>query len=656
MIKSKRIDKSGKVEIKMAKIISFDIWDTIIKRKCHPEEIKLATARYIILKYENKLKEKYKNIYEILKKRDEIEAEECKKNKENGFDDECRILDVFKILEKEIFEENIEIEEELLKEEIDQEKRVIYINPEILPIFEKYKDLKMYCISDFYMSSDNLEELLDYLNLPIKIEKIYSSADYLLNKRTGNLYKKAEEELGIKPEEHIHVGDNVYSDIEMANSLGIETIKTTKQEFNFVPEKGRRFEFDLSTIKKEEKTKEEKLFNTGVDLAPLLYFFGYSIVEYAIKNKIDKVYYATREGETFIKIHEIIKENNPFGVNLPESEIIEVSRMGTFSASLKEMSIMELLRLWSQYREQSMKALFKTLAIDIKPYQKYMDKYNIDIEEKILCPWFDIRVQELFQDKKFVESVNKELKVKKEELLEYFEKSKNMVNDEKDMFMVDIGWRGTIQDNLAHIFTNKKIGGYYLTLYDYYNLQPKNTYKISYLNDKNIRDNEVASMITLLEWIYNPGTGSVIEYKQGEALRRAKTEETDIVKKYIKPMQEGMFEAAKVINEYMKYHPYEAEETKEYVYNLIRKTKENPSKELIEAYYSMVFNDTFGTAEYVEKDDKLTALQKLNIFKCRDMLRKESWKEAFIVYNDIEYMNALTGAKSFARKILGKSK
>ena len=51
----------------MAKIISFDIWDTIIKRKCHPEETKLATSRYIILKYEKELKDKYKNIYEILK-------------------------------------------------------------------------------------------------------------------------------------------------------------------------------------------------------------------------------------------------------------------------------------------------------------------------------------------------------------------------------------------------------------------------------------------------------------------------------------------------------------------------------------------------------------------------------------------------------------
>ena len=224
---------------------NYQLWDTIIKRKCHPEEIKLATARYIILKYENDIKDKYKNIYEILKKRDEIEAEECKKNKENGHDDECRIIDVFKILQKEIFKNELgDISEELLKEEIKAEKRAIFINPEILPIFERYKDLKMYCISDFYMGADSLKELLDYLKLPVKIEKIYSSADYLLNKRSGNLYKKAEEELNIKPKEHIHVGDNQYSDIEMAQSLGIETIKTTKTDFDFVPEKARRFNFD----------------------------------------------------------------------------------------------------------------------------------------------------------------------------------------------------------------------------------------------------------------------------------------------------------------------------------------------------------------------------------------------------------------------------
>lgn len=639
----------------MKKIISFDIWDTIIKRKCHPEEIKLHTANYIILKYENKLKEKYKNIYEILRLRDETEANICQENMKNGYDNECKIKDVFEKLQKEIFKENVnDISEELLREEIEQEKRCIFTNPEILPIFEKYKDLKMYCISDFYMSADSLRELLDYLQLPVKIEKIYSSADYLLNKRSGRLYKKVEEELNISPKEHIHVGDNQYSDIEVAQCLGIETIKTTKTEFDFIPEKDRKFNIDLSTVKRNESSKENRIFNTGVELAPLLYFFGYSIVEYAIKNKIDKVYYQTREGETFIKIHKLIKQNNPFGVQLPEYDIMEVSRMATFSASLKEFSIPELLRLWSQYRSQSMSTLFKTLAIDITPYKQYMGKYDISINEDIINPWFDLRVQKLCSDKEFTNKINAELDRKRKELINYFEQKKNIYNNEEPLFVVDIGWRGTIQDNLAYIYPNKIIEGYYLTLYDFYNLQPQNTYKISYLDDISIRDNEVASIITLLEWIYNPGTGSVIEYKEGEAIRKAKDRETKIVKEYIKPMQEGMLEGAKIINEYMKYHPYQAEESKKFVYKLIRKIKTKPSKELVDAYYSMVFNDTFGTAEYVEKDDKLSTKDRLNIFRCRNLLRKELWKEAFIIHNDIEYMNALTGVKGGLRRILGK--
>lgn len=639
----------------MDKIISFDIWDTIINRKCHPEEIKLHTAKYIVLKYEKQLKEKYKNIYEILKERDYIEEKLCKINKENGKDDECRIIEVFKELQKNIFKDEInDISEELLKEELEQEKRCIFINPDILPIFEKYKDLKMYCISDFYMGANSLEILLEYLKLPVKIEKIYSSADYLLNKRTGNLYKQAEKELGITPNEHIHVGDNQYSDIEVAQKLGIETIKIVKAEYEFVPERERRLDFNLDSLKKDVKDQNDRLFNSGVDLAPLLYFFGYSIVEYAIKNKIDTVYYQTREGETFIKIHELIKENNPFGVQLPECDTMEVSRMATFSASLKEFSIAELLRLWSQYRVQSMKALFKTLAINIEPYKEFFGKYDINIEENIVEPWFNVKVQNLCADKEFTDKIQIQLNEKRNELLKYFEEKKNITNDGNPLFVVDIGWRGTIHDNLAHIFDNKQIDGYYLTLYDFYNIQPKNTKKISYLDDEKIRNNEIACIITLLEWIYNPGTGSVIQYKDGEAIRKAKEEEREIVKKYIKPLQEGMFEGAKLINEYMKYHPYEARETKRYVYELIKKIKTNPSKELVEAYYSMVFNDTFGTAEYVEKEAKLKGIQKYNVIKCRNILRNEYWKEAFIIYNDIEYMNILTSIKGTIRKLLGK--
>lgn len=635
-------------------IISFDIWDTIIKRKCHPEEIKLYIAKYITLKYECKLKEEYKDIYKILIKRDDIESQLYKEDIENGNDGEYKIIDVFKRLQDEIFKEKIEdISKELLKEEINQEKRTIYINPDILPIFDKYKNLKMYCISDFYMDENSLMDLLEYLKLPVKIEKVFSSADYLLNKKTGRLYKKMEEEIGITQKEHIHVGDNEYSDIEVAKKMGIETIKIQKSSSNFIPEPGRKIEIDTSSIKLKSDKEYDRLFNEGINIAPLLYFFVYSIVEYSIKNNIPKVYYFTREGETFIKIHEIIKENNPFGVEIPDCEILEVSRMGTFSASLNEFSIMQLLRLWSQYRKQSMKTLFKTLAIDIEPFKKYFSKYDINISEDIYEPWFDVRIHQLCVDEEFLTKINLKLKEKREELLNYF-KHKGITNDETPLFIVDIGWRGTIQDNLAHIFTNKKIDGYYLTLYDYYNLQPKNTSKISYIDDKNVRDNEVGSMITLLEWIYNPGTGSVIEYKDGKPIRKVKEDEKNVVEKYIKPLQDGMLEASKLINEYMKYHSYDLKELKQYVYKLMKNIKEKPSKELINVYYNMVFNDTFGTNEYVRKDKKLSIIEKLNIFKCRNMLRKESWKEAFIEYNNMKYMNLLINFKKLIKKVIGR--
>lgn len=102
-----------------------------------------------------------------------------------------------------------------------------------------------------------------------------------------------------------------------------------------------------------------------------------------------------------------------------------------------------------------MKALFKTLAIDIGPYKTFMGKYDINIEENIVDPWFDVRVQRLCADEEFKSRIQIELDRKKEELLRYFKDKKNIKQDNKPLFTVDIGWRGTIQDNLAYIFPEK---------------------------------------------------------------------------------------------------------------------------------------------------------------------------------------------------------
>ena len=87
----------------MQKVISFDIWDTLIKRKCHPEEIKLFTMRYMLFKYEEEIVEEYRDSYILLRERNTIESEICRKNEKKGKDGECKIKDVFVELQIKVF-------------------------------------------------------------------------------------------------------------------------------------------------------------------------------------------------------------------------------------------------------------------------------------------------------------------------------------------------------------------------------------------------------------------------------------------------------------------------------------------------------------------------------------------------------------------------
>lgn len=638
----------------MQKIISFDVWDTLLKRKCNPEEIKLFTARYLLFKYEDRVKKEYRDIYTILNERDKIEAEICTENEQNGYDAECCILDVFDRLQNRIFMQNEKsVREELLKVEVKHEKNMIYANPDALEIMDKYKENKMYCISDFYMGKDSLKEILDSVSeLKDKFEDIYSSADYLLNKKSGNLYKKFENDIGISPDNHIHVGDNMYSDIESAQKIGIETIQMKKYgEYEFSATRSRAFNFELDSLKIEKPEKNiDRLYNVGIDLAPLLYFFVNNLVEYGIRNGVEDIFYQTREGETFIKVHELIRENNIYELELPKSKILEVSRVATFGASLKEISVTELLRLWSQYRTQSMKSLFKTLNIDIKKYEKIIRKYGIDENENIDEPWFNPSIHKLFSDEEFRTGMNKELSEKRSALVKFFE-SKKIYNDNKPMLVVDLGWRGTIQDNLAYIYPQKHITGYYYALYDYYNVQPDNTSKFAYIKSKEICNEYIAPMITLFEMLFNPESGSVVGYNGNTALRKVKESEYNTVKNFTSHIQKGMMDGARKINEYLKYHPYTNDEFDNFIYCVIKNMKEEPSKDLVEAYYSLVHNDTFGTGEYVDKRQKISKLDKINIIKCRRLLLEEQWKEAFMIHNDTKLLCYILKFKAKLRSI-----
>ena len=657
------------------KVITFDIWDTIIKRTCHPEEIKVHTLRYYYYKEYNKIKEEYRNELTLYRLRDSIEVEEYEKAREKGVDGECNFREVLATLIERTHlgteKEKETLKKELPEYEIEREIEKTYINPLITDIFKKYDKNKKYCISDFYMPKEDLIKILNAHGLDKKFEKVYVSADIMKTKRDeGHLFEYFSEKENIKYENMIHVGDNQHSDIDMAGRYGIETIKIPNpKKYNFDINNLGNIDLKLENIKKDAKTenlakltrenlKEYKnsLYNQGIEFSAIAYYYIYDIIVDAVRKGYDKIYYQTREGETFIKFHEIIEKNNPVPLKVPKAELIEVSRVATFAASLDEFNVQNLLRIWSQYRAQSMKALFKSLDIDIEKYNEYFKKYDIDKEMTIYEPWFNFKVTTLLQDKEFKKEIEKELKEKRERLLEYL-KGKGIENKEGNkIYLVDIGWRGTIQDNLAFVLDKVHIEGGYIALFDYYNPQRENVAKRAFIRDSKVTWEYVALTLTIYEMMFSSDTKSVAGYENGKAIRKGKKEEVDFVKNIILPIREGMIDGAKYIAKFMKERDIMEDMYLGYIYNVAREIKENPSKILVEAYYSLVYNETFGTGEYLNGRQKVTGLKRFNIIYVRNLMRNEPWKESLIVGNDLGFYVWLLNHKHIVPDTLRKGK
>ena len=657
------------------KVITFDIWDTILKRTCHPEEIKVHTLRYYYYKEYFKIKEEYRNELTLYRLRDSIEVEEYEKARERGVDGECNFREVLATLIERTHlgteKEKEALKKELPEYEIEREIEKTYINPLITDIFKKYDKNKKYCISDFYMPKEDLIKILNAHGLDKKFEKVYVSVDIMKTKRDeGHLFEYFSEKENIKYENMIHVGDNQHSDIDMAKRYGIETIKIPNpKKYNFDINNLGNIDLKLDNIKKDTSTEnlakltrenlkeyKKSLYNQGIEFSAIAYYYIYDIIIDAVLKGYDKIYYQTREGETFIKFHEIIEKNNPFPFKVPKAELIEVSRVATFAASLDEFNVQNLLRIWSQYRAQSMKALFKSLDIDIEKYNEYFKKYDIDKEMTIYEPWFNFKVTTLFQDKEFKKEIEKELKEKREKLLEYL-KGKGIENKEGNkVYLVDIGWRGTIQDNLAFVLDKVHIEGGYIALFDYYNPQRENVAKRALIRDSKVTWEYVALTLTIYEMMFSSDTKSVAGYENGKAIRKGKKEEVDFVKNIILPIREGMIDGAKYIAKFMKERDIMEDMYLGYLYNLAREIKENPSKILVEAYYSLVYNETFGTGEYLNGRKKVTGLKRFNIIYVRNLMRNEPWKESLIVGNDLGFYVWLLNHKHIVPDTLRKGK
>jgi FMN phosphatase YigB (HAD superfamily)/glycosyltransferase involved in cell wall biosynthesis len=622
------------------KIVSFDIWDTVLRRACDPDEVKFYAACVLLRSLQRCGAPTELTAAEVFRLRQLAELRVADVRYEYShvvmLGEWISLCGIRSTAQAQL------LAREVAEAEIAREIDTTRLDPTIMALLEAMPETRKIAISDFYLPADVVGRILAHHGAGKYFAATYVSCDFMKTKRDGTLFEEVLRSEQISPEELLHVGDNGKADYEVPLKRGIDAFQFTDAVEEkrkkclhahldallagggeAVTERAVREIFGsanaaLHASNCEDSTRGDSLEDgnwdqlESVDLLALIFIgFGLFIVEKALRAKTDKIFFATREGEFFRRVYDVLAKHDVLGArSYPVSSVIEVSRRATFAASLRSTSIQEMMRLWSMYSVQSMQAFGKSLNLNAGTLADFCGKVRLPIDEPLKFPWQDARVQQLFDDSGFQAWLASESTRQREQLWSYLDGAGFEPGENQTRFMVDIGWRGSIQDNLAFL-VNGRIEGAYLALYRYVAEQPPNVQKYGFIADHN-SDPEAFHVgdFAPLEFITNGPGGSVTGYRNGRALREAFPAEERFLRDEILPIQEAILRRIGAWLPALARSPLTwGDQWGHVARQAIRHYMERPDAEIAELFQRLEHNETFGTGEIQSiADDSHTAV------------------------------------------------
>ena len=662
--------------IKEARVISFDLWDTLVRRKCHPDETKLRLCRYVWLTSVCSIRQGEATPSAIFWMRKSIEDRIANE------DWEYRFCDVARALIDEInstYSTRSELTVEILEEaELQIENSSTHIDKQAYDLLKQACDESskaermILLISDFYHSSLWLSRFLSLKGISQYFEYIHSSSDNYLTKRSGLIYEDLIRKNTDWTNSWIHIGDNRVADHETPKKYNIHTYLyeselhiTNRRRWGtaFIDHsKSRDPQIHTSRIAKllqhaspaeyESKpsaldsdiglSKAADLFKSGQKIAGIFIGFITRIIEDALSIGAKDIFFFSREGIFFRELYDLLVDIDVYdlGDKYPNSHVLRVSRAATFAASLKNGSIDELMRMWSLYSHQSPQAFGRSLNLDRLVIEQACEKYQLLYEDAIRYPWESKRFQELLADPEVSQHIEERIRQQRRQLTAYLSNQMLGTNGTSShIHIVDIGWRGTIQDNLAHLLSPAKIHGTYLALDKFLNTQHNDCSKTGYLFDNNTSGSDHAfGDVAILEFLSNVPGGTVLGYlDNGTPILHEVAGEERVIVAEGTIIQEGIKSGTKSAASYIKNHGLTSTDLKKLARNTWHDLQENPPSCIADAFNRLHHNETFGTGKASQILDldyrlfesaSLTPAEIHNTFN--ELWRQSRWKESLL--------------------------
>lgn len=558
--------------IKPFSVVSFDIFDTLIKRNILGKEevFNLVEKEY----------NKQNNQHITGFRRFRIQTEEIirthKKNKEFTIDDIYNYM-IGKIIksQSQSFLVDDSIAEILKKLEIEIETAVCQPNYELKKVFEycKNKKKKIILISDMYLQEKYIRKVLQR-NGYFGYESLYVSCDYGVSKQNkGKLFNIVSEKERINKKDWIHIGDSKKADWFFACKNGIKSVNIARQKTNtnyinniystslglnilttFINNNINNIDNAEDTEIAETLSTIDNIKNNDADIydkkigyeiyGPILYFF----VRW-LKNNLSKektTLFFARDCYIVKQAFELINGNNENG------KYFLASRKSLLVPELKNnVSLNHLISLLKSDPKQFTVSFFcRKLSLDYNAVKPIAIKYGLRSET--------ILDRDSLRDNKQFINFYREIKpyIIKEALKEYnnFLTYFNSLNCTREIQVVDIGWRCTMQSCLQELLPEHSFRGYYLGIREDAKVIPNRDAVGFFLNGEDDAEKKcfLAEATALIEMFFSAPHGSVLSYADDGSINYSKYEgeDNEKYKRYVEHIQEG---ALKFIIDFNKF-------------------------------------------------------------------------------------------------------
>ncbi len=448
-------------------IVCFDYFDTLVVRQVEPEHTKRLASRLLSFLLLGNVP--WQEIYSY---RREIEKQLCTISSENGGEPEFHFTDFGLHLYRELSQQNRDYlalsDDEsffriLLDIEVAVEIAVQLVHDEIFKVLQQVKanNFTTVLVSDFYLPESYFRKMLSAHALDEYIDHTFVSVDHGMMKGTGKMYHKICGELGCSFEDMIMIGDNLHADVNMAREQGIRTIhiqNPAQQEFY---KQWSQEERQTSSYAEQQFARAFERKGLFPELGYSLWFFICKLFNRMVDERVEDIFFFSKEGQ-FLKILFDQFQRAVYGHRVVRSHYILVSRKSTFLASLRPLEDEDFLRLFDHYRDISLREFLLSLNFT----EDFSEKLCRELELDSTTRFPDLKNRPEFRvvcdSEVFRQEYERVRQQQRRNFLQYLDSFEVKYRD-KGLHIVDVGWKGSIQDNIYYILDGEiEIQGYYI--------------------------------------------------------------------------------------------------------------------------------------------------------------------------------------------------